>query len=283
MEYWLRETHTKGTEFNIKINRHLCSVKSKIQEIDIVDSVDFGRVLVIDGLLMHTEKDGFIYHEMMVHPAMAVNPNIKDVLVIGVGNAGITSELVKYKTIESIKIVENDENLLTLIKRFFPALAASLSDPRVTVEVGDDMKYMRRADPRYDLIILDIPDPFGPGENYFTKEYYGNCYTALREDGILVNQHESCFYEDDAPACQKAHKNSVKVFDVSRVFQASIPTYPSGHWLFGFSSKKFHPKHDMNKQAWTDLKIKTRYYNPNLHIGAFALPRYVEEVLEGVE
>jgi spermidine synthase len=283
MEYWFKEAHTDGTEFNIKINRHLCSVKSKIQQIDIVDSTDFGRVLVIDGLLMHTEKDGFIYHEMMVHPAMAVNPEIKNVLVIGVGNAGIVSELVKYKSIETIKIIENDENLLTLIKRFFPKNAVALNDKRVSIESVDDMKFMRRADGEYDLIILDIPDPFGPGENYFTKEYYGNCYTAMRENGILINQHESCFYDEDVPACKKAHRNSVKVFDISRVFQASIPTYPSGHWLFGFSSKKLHPTKDLDKDKWKSLGIKTRYYNANLHIGAFALPTYVEQVLEEVE
>lgn len=283
MEYWFKETHTEGTEFNIKIERHLFSIKSKIQQIDIVDSTDFGRVLVIDGLLMHTEKDGFIYHEMMVHPAMAVNPNIKDVLVIGVGNAGIVSELVKYKAIKSIKIVETDESLVTIIKRFFPKNAVALNDPRVSIEICDDMKYMRRADEEFDLIILDIPDPFGPGENYFTKEYYGNCYTALRNDGTLINQHENCFYEEDAPACQKAHKNSVKVFDISKVFQAQIPTYPSGHWLFGFSSKKFHPTKDLNKEAWKALGIKTRYYNANLHVGAFALPTYVENALMDVE
>ena len=283
MEYWLKETHTKGTEFNIKVTRHLCSVTSKIQQIDIVDSADFGRVLVIDGLLMHTEKDGFIYHEMMVHPAMAVNPKIKNVLVVGIGNAGIVGELIKYKSIETIKIVENDENLVTLVKRFFPKNAAALNDKRVSIEVCDDMKFMRRADKEFDLIILDIPDPFGPGENYFTKEYYGNCYTALRDEGILINQHESCFYEEDRMACQKAHKNSVKVFNISRVYQASIPTYPSGHWLFGFSSKKFHPRKEVDKDAWKALGIPTMYYNANLHIGAFALPTYVEKILEVVE
>jgi spermidine synthase len=283
MEQWYREKQTDGTEFNIRIDRHLCSVKSKVQQIDIFDSKDFGRVLVIDGQLMHTEKDEFIYHEMMVHPAMAANPAIEDVLVVGVGDGGIIGELIKYKTVKTIKILENDDILVSVVKRFMPRTAAALSDPRVSIEICDDMKYTRRVTDRFDLIIVDIPDPFGPGENHFTKEYYGNCYTALREDGILINQHESCFYEDDIPACQKAHRNSVKVFDISKVFQASIPTYPSGHWLFGFSSKKFHPTKEVNTDAWRTLGIKTRYYNANLHRGAFALPTYVEDVLKGVE
>jgi len=283
MEYWFKDKYTDGTEFNIKIEKYVYSIKSKIQQIDIFDSVDFGRVLIIDGELMSTEKDGFIYDEMMVHPAMAVNPGIKDVLVVGVGNAGIIRELIKYKTLNSIKIIESDKNLITVVKRFFPADAKALSDPRVSIQICDDMKYMRLAHNEYDLIILDIADPYGPGENHFTREYYGNCYTALRDEGILINQHESCFYEEDALACQKAHKNSANVFDISRVFQASIPSYASGHWLFGFSSKKFHPQKDINKSVWKALGIKTRYYNANLHLGAFALPTYVENFIKAVE
>ena len=164
-----------------------------------------------------------------------------------------------------------------------PKTAAALNDPRVSIEICDDMKFVRRSPSQYDLIILDIPDPFGPGENYYTKEYYGNCYTALNDNGILINQHESCFYDHDVPACQKAHKFSVKVFDISRVFQASIPTYPSGYLLFGFSSKTLHPTRDVKAEQWKALNISTRYYNANLHIGAFALPTYIEEVLEEVE
>jgi spermidine synthase len=283
MEQWYKDKFSGGVEFNIKIKRHVCSQKSKLQQIDIFDSEDFGRVLVIDGQLMHTEKDEFIYHEMMTHTAMAVNPNIRDVMVVGVGNGGIVAELIKYKTIKTIKVVEPDETLVSLVKRFMPKHASSFADPRVSIEIADEMKYTRRVQSEFDLIIVDIPDPFGQGENHFTKEYYGNCYTALREDGILLNQHESCFYDGDEAACQKAHKFSVRVFEISRVFQASIPTYPSGHWLFGFSSKKHHPTRDLKADEWKSLDIKTRYYNTRLHVGAFALPTYVERVLEQVE
>jgi len=282
MEQWYRNKITKGVEFSIKIDRNLTSVKSKIQQIDVLESSDFGRILVIDGELMHTEKDEFIYHEMMVHIPMAVNPDIKDVLVVGAGNGGIINELIKYPNIKSIKIVENDEALVTVIKKYMPKSTA-LGDPRVDLEIGDDMKYTRRVINQFDLIIIDIPDPFGPGENYFTKEYYGNCFTALRENGILITQQESCFYPHDAQAAQKAHKTGVRVFPISKVFQASIPTYASGHWLFGFNSKKFHPTRDLKAFVWNDLKIKTRYYNTKLHVGAFALPTYVEDVLKEVE
>ena len=130
---------------------------------------------------------------------------------------------------------------------------------------------------------MDSRDPFGPGEGLFTKEFYGSCFKALKEDGIMVNQHESPFYPEDAVACQRAHKRIVESFPISRVYQAHIPTYPSGHWLFGFASKKYHPVHDLDGARWNLLGIKTRYYTTRLHGGAFMLPAYVEELLRDVE
>ena len=147
----------------------------------------------------------------------------------------------------------------------------------------DGLKFIRHCNNEYDLIIVDSTDPFGPGEGLFTKEFYGNCYKALKEDGIMVNQHESPFYDEDAFAMQRAHQRIVKSFPISRVYQAHIPTYPSGHWLFGFASKKYHPVLDFDAKRWNALGLKTRYYNANLHNASFALPNYVEELMEDVE
>lgn len=139
---------------------------------------------------------------------------------------------------------------------------------------------MRQVEPNsYDLIIVDSTDPSGPGEVLFTKEFYGSCHKALSDKGIMINQHESPFFEQDAKAMQFAHKRIIQVFPLSRVYQAHIPTYPSGHWLFGFSSKGLHPTKDIKADIWADLKIKTNYYNTKLHTGSFALPNYVEELL----
>ena len=135
----------------------------------------------------------------------------------------------------------------------------------------------------YDLIIVDSTDPFGPGEGLFTREFYGNCYKALKEDGIMVNQHESPFYAEDAEACKRAHKRIVESFPISRVYQAHIPTYPSGHWLFGFASKKYHPLKNLDETRWNLRGLDCRYYTTTLHKGAFYLPAYVEEMLEDVE
>lgn len=283
MDLWFTENHTPDVRFSIKVDKQLYSTQSEYQRIDVFESKEFGRFLTLDGFMMLTEKDEFIYHEMIVHVPMAVHPNVCKVLVIGAGDGGVIRELTRYKTIEHIDMVEIDEQVVEVCRKFLPTTTCSLDDPRVHILYQDGLKYVRSKENEYDLIIVDSTDPFGPGEGLFTKEFYGNCYKALKEDGIVVNQHESPFYPEDALAMQRAHKRIVESFSISRVYQAHIPTYPSGHWLFGFSSKKYHPVKDMRAAEWNALNLKTKYYNTNLHAGAFALPNYVEEMLEDVE
>ena len=283
MELWFTEKHTSEVNFSIKVNRQLFSAQSDYQRIDVFDSKEFGRFLTLDGYMMLTEKDEFIYHEMIVHVPMAVHPNVKNVLVIGAGDGGVIRELTRYESIEKIDMVEIDELVVEVCKKYLPLTACSLDDKRVHITYQDGLKYIRNCENEYDLIIVDSTDPFGPGEGLFTKEFYGNCYKALRDDGIIVNQHESPFYKEDALAMQRAHKRIVESFKISKVYQAHIPTYPSGHWLFGFSSKKYHPTKDFNGAKWDMLGLQTKYYNTRLHVGAFALPNYVEELLRDVE
>ena len=246
MDLWFSEFHTPYVKFSIQIDKQLYSEQTEFQRIDILESKEFGRMMVLDGYVMLTEKDEFIYHEMIVHVPMAVHPNAKRILIIGGGDGGAARELMRYKNVESVDLVEIDKRVVDISREF-------------------------------------LPKTFGPGEGLFTKEFYGNCYKALKEDGIMVNQHESPFYDEDAFAMQRAHQRIVKSFPISRVYQAHIPTYPSGHWLFGFASKKYHPTLDFDAKKWNDLKLKTRYYNANLHNASFALPNYVEELMEDVE
>ena len=151
------------------------------------------------------------------------------------------------------------------------------------VYFGNALKFIRRCEEEYDLIIVDSTDPFGPSEGLFTREFYGSCYNALREDGIMVNQQGSPFYAEDAAAMQRSHKRIVNTFPISRVYQAHIPTYAAGYWLFGFASKKYHPLDDLDSAAWDALNMHTRYYTTRLHKGAFYLPAFLEEMLEEVE
>ena len=283
MELWFTENHTDNIRFSIKIKQHVYSEKSRYQQIDILDSYELGRILVLDGFVMLTEKDEYIYHEMIVHVPMATNPDIKRVLVIGAGDGGTIRELTRFKNIEHIDMVEIDQRVVEVCREYLPQTACKLDDPRVNIVYEDGLKYVRGKDNEYDLIIVDSTDPFGPGEGLFTKEFYGNCYKALNENGILVNQHESTFYDEYAEIMKRAHSRIKSFFPISLVYQAHIPTYPSGHWLFGFSSRGVHPVRDLNPDWWNSLGLETKYYNTNLHKGAFYLPNYVQKLLEKVE
>ena len=282
MDLWFSELHTPYVKFSIQIDKQLHSEQTEFQRIDIFESKEFGRMMVLDGYVMLTEKDEFIYHEMIVHVPMAVHPNPKRVLIIGGGDGGTARELLRYKNVESVDLVEIDERVVDISRKYLPQTACSFDDERLHCYFEDGLKFIRHCNNEYDLIIVDSTDPFGPGEGLFTKEFYGNCYKALKEDGIMVNQHESPFYDEDAFAMQRAHQRIVS-FPISRVYQAHIPTYPSGHWLFGFASKKYHPVLDFDAKRWNALGLKTRYYNANLHNASFALPNYVEELMEDVE
>ena len=283
MDLWFSEAHSPDVKFSIRVDKQLYSAQSEFQRIDIFESPEFGRFLTLDGYMMLTEKDEFIYHEMITHPAMAVHPHARDILVIGAGDGGVIRELCRYDDVAHIDMVEIDPQVVEVCREFLPKTACSLDDPRVSIHYEDGLKFIRSKVDCYDLIIVDSTDPFGPGEGLFTREFYGNCSKALRSDGIMVNQHESPFYDEDAVACQRAHKRIVESFPISKVYQAHIPTYPSGHWLFGFASKKYHPLRDLNEKRWNDRKLPCWYYTTTLHKGAFYIPAYVEELLKHVE
>lgn len=279
VDLWFSEAQSCGSKLSIKINAQCIYSESDEQEIAIYDTPDFGRILVLDGRLMLTEKDEYIYHEMIVHPAMAVHPAVENVLIIGGGDGGALRELCRYDSIKSIEVAEIDEEVIKACQEWFPDIACSFDDPRVKVSIGDGLKYVRQKEDEYDLIIVDSTDPFGPGESLFTKEFYGNCYKALKADGILINQHESPFFVNDAAEVSMTHRKLKAVFPIALLYQAHIPTYPSGHWLFGFSSKTLHPLDDHKPEAWAQNNITCRYYNNKLHRGSFALPNYVLDLL----
>ena len=279
-DLWYSEYHTPTVRFSVKVKQQLHFEKSEYQTISVFDSEEFGRFLTLDGIMMLTQRDEFIYQDMITHPAMAVNPDIRHVLVIGAGDGGVVRELAKYRQIETIDVVEIDRRVIEVCRLYLLQTAVGFDDERVNVYIQDGLKFVRNKHGIYDLIIVDSTDPSGPGEVLFTREFYGSCHEALSENGILINQHESPFYHDDAQAMRSAHRCISKVFPVSRVYQAHIPTYPSGHWLFGFASKRLDPVVDLQERDWNAMEISTRYYNTGLHRGAFCLPTYVKEMLD---
>ncbi|MBR1527706.1 MAG: polyamine aminopropyltransferase [Oscillospiraceae bacterium] len=283
MDFWFSEMHTHNVKMSIRVEKQLFSGVSDFQRIDVFESEEFGRFLTSDGSVIFSEKDEFTYDEMIVHVPMAVHPNVRKVLVIGGGDGGVARELSYYQEIEEIDVVEPDELFVKVCQEFFPDNARGLDDPRVKVYYRDGLRFLRGKQDEYDLIINDSTDPLGHTAGLFTKEFYGSCYKALHDDGIMVYQHGSPFFDEDEETCRAMHRKAYKSFPISRVYQAHIPTCPSGYWLFGFASKKYHPVHDLNAQRWRARKLKTWYYTTNLHMGAFMLPKYVEDLLEEEE
>lgn len=283
MDLWFSEHHTPDVKLSMRVNRQLYAKTSDYQRIEVLETPEFGRVLTLDGNVMLTERDEFIYDEMITHVPMAVHPNITRVLVIGVGDGGVVKELTRYEQIKCVDLVEMDEMVAQACREYLPENASKLDDERVHIYYENALKFIRKCENQYDLIIVDSNDPFGPSEGLFTREFYGNCYTALKEDGIMVNQQGSPFYAEDAQAMARSHKRIVNTFPISRVYQAHIPTYAAGYWLFGFASKKYHPIDDLDADRWKGYHLHTKYYTTRLHKGAFYLPAFLEDMLLEVE
>lgn len=280
MELWYTENQTENVNFSMKVKKHLYSEKSPFQKIDIIDTYEFGRVLVIDNWTMITEKDEFIYHEMITHVSMATNKDIKNVLVIGAGDGGTVRELSRYNTIEKIDMVEIDEAVVKASMEFLPFTANKLKDERVNLYFEDGIKFVKGKENLYDLIIVDSTDPIGPGEGLFTMNFYNDCFNALTSKGILINQCESPYYPNNAKEMKRSFSKLKSLFNICEAYQYHMPTYASGHWMFCFASKELHPIKDLNEDYWNSLGLKTKYYNTNLHKGSFMLPNYVKEILE---
>lgn len=279
MKLWFDEFYTENTRFSIKVDEHIYTERTPFQRIDFFKSYDYGTFFTLDGYMMVNEKDEFIYHDMITHVPMAVNPDIKRVLVIGGGDGGTVRELTRYETIESIDLVEIDERVVRLCQKYLPITSSKLEDERVKMHFEDGIKFIVDKENVYDLIIVDSTDPIGPGEGLFTLDFYKNCHKALSEHGILINQHESPYYERDAKEMKRAHKKLREIFEICKVYQYHMPTYASGHWLFGFASKSLDPIKDHKKNQWESQGLKTKYYNSDIHRGAFALPTYVIDML----
>lgn len=267
------------TKLSIKVSRQLHSETSKYQQIDFYESSTYGRFFTLDGLMMVNEKDEFVYHEMITHVAMATHPDIKKILIIGGGDGGTSREAARYEQVEKIDMVEIDERVVRLCETYLPVTAGHLSvDKRIHLHFTDGYQFVLDAPKEsYDLVIVDSTDPIGPGEGLFTRDFYSNCHRILKEDGILINQHESPYYDFHVHGMHRAHLRIKELFPIVNVYQYHMPTYPSGHWLFGFASKKYHPIKDHKPEQWEARGMRTKYYNSEIHKGSFALPNFVKE------
>lgn len=281
MKKYYTEQWSEDCQFSIAYEEKLHSEASPFQQIDFYKGEEFGTFFTLDGLMMVNEKDEFVYHDMITHPAFATNPNIKKVLIIGGGDGGTAREVLRYKSVEKVVMVEIDELVFRLSQKYLPITAAGVEeDSRMEMIFDDGLAYVQNApDASFDLILVDSTDPISVGEGLFTTAFYQECHRVLSAEGILINQHESPYFAEYAENMRKAHTKIKKIFDIAKVYQFHMPTYPSGHWLFGFASKKFDPIQNVQVEAWSNFGLHTKYYNTDLHVGAFMLPTFVKEKL----
>lgn len=284
LDLWYSEFHAKDVKFSIRVDEHIVREQTKFQRIDFFKSKTFGTFFAIDGLIMVTEKDEFAYHDMICHPAFATNPKIENVLIIGGGDGGTAREVAKYSSVKTIHLVEIDERVVRLCQQHLPQTSYILDkDRRISMFFEDGLKFVNNSpEGSYDLILVDSTDPIGPGQGLFSHDFYKNCYRVLSNEGILINQHESPYYESDAKEMKRAHKKIKDIFPIAKIYDFHIPSYASGHWLFGFASKLLDPIDDFKPEEWNKFNLKTKYYNTELHKASFALPTYVRELLDNV-
>lgn len=284
-DLWFSEYYMEDdVKLSLKIGEVLHTEQSPFQKVQMFKNETFGVFLVLDGYTQVTEKDEFVYHDMIAHVPMAVNPNIKNVLIIGGGDGGTAREVSRYTGIEKIDQVEIDEAVVRVCEEYMPTLSSVYkTEPRMNLMFCDGLKFVEEApDGSYDLILVDSTDPAGPGESLFSTQFYKDCFRVLTKDGILINQHEGAFFDGDIEEMIKAHSKIKETFPIARVYGFNTPTYASGYWYFGFASKTLDPILDFKPELWNELGLKTKYYNTDLHRGAFALPNYVKEILASV-
>jgi spermidine synthase len=276
MELWYTEKQTPNLGFSCKITRTLHTEQTEYQDLAVIDTLQYGKMLVLDGMVMTTETDEFVYHEMISHIALNTHPNAKKVLVVGGGDGGVIREILKHPTVQEAVLAEIDKRVVEVSQEYLPSIAGSLTNPRVTLAIGDGIAHVRREKNKYDVIIIDSTEPIGPAVGLFSKEFYQDVYQALTADGIMVAQSESPFVNQDV--IKMIHTNLKGVFPIKYLYTASIPTYPSGLWSFTIASKKYDPlKADPQKF----INLDTKYYTPDLHFSAFMLPRFVEQIVNG--
>ena len=276
MDLWLTEFQTKNLGLTARIKETLFTGKSEFQEVGVVDSWEFGRMLVLDGVFQTSIFDEFIYHEMIAHVPLAVHPNPKNVLVIGGGDGGTIREVVKHPTVEIAEMVEIDGMVVEACKKFLPEISTALinNHPKLRLKIGDGIGHMKDAENKYDVIIVDCSDPIGPGEGLFTHEFYKDAFKALKEDGLFVQQTESPFYHQ--PLIKRLHKDVTSLFPITRTYLANIPLYPGGLHSFTIGSKKYDPI----KVTPNIPDIATRYFNEDIFKSCFALPNFIREFLK---
>jgi spermidine synthase len=276
MELWYTEKQTNAVGLTLKVLRTLVTEHTQFQDLAVIDTEQYGRMLVLDGMVQTTTVDEFIYHEMITHVALFTHKDPKTVAIIGGGDGGVVREVIKHPGVERVVLVEIDERVVAASRQYLPEIASGLSDARVEIRYEDGIQHIKENKDAYDVIIVDSTEPVGAAVGLFSAEFYANIYESLKDDGIMVAQTESPFYNQDL--IRKSYSAMHDLFPVTRLYLASIPTYPSGLWSFTIASKENDP---LSVPPERFINIPTRYYTPQLHHAAFTLPQFVGQLVQG--
>ncbi len=279
MDLWFTERHTKHCGLTMRVNQTLLRATSPYQELLIIDTPEYGKVLLLDGLVMLTERDEFVYHEMLAHPSLYTHPDPQKVLIIGGGDGGTLRETVKHPTVKKVVLVEIDKMVIEASQQFFHHVASGFSSPKAEIIVADGIRYVKDTDERFDVILIDSTDPVGPAEGLFHLNFYRACHNILNENGILTSQSETPFIEHFSQVIPAVVRDFKQLFPITRLYLANIPTYPSGLWSFCTGSKRNDPETGFMKERYKDDALQFSYYNDRVHQAAFCLPNFVKELI----
>lgn len=280
VDKWMIEEFFHNTfAMGFKVKKYLHSEQSQYQKIDVVETESVGRLLLLDGKTMVSDKDEFVYHEVVSHIPYMVSRKTKNVLIIGGGDGGVVREFVKHKDIERIDLVEIDERVIEVSKEYFPDCTSGLSDKRVRVLPEDGFAFIKRAKKEYDIIVVDSTDPVDFASGLFTDEFYQDVYNALTDEGIMMNQTENPFLDEFG--IKNIYNNMRKIFPIVNSFSAPMLIYPGVYWTFGFSSKKYRAT-DLNVAKISEmdkLQRSLKWYNMDWHKGTFSISNFHKQMI----
>lgn len=282
MSEWFDETLHEGYHQGFRVKEVLFESKTEHQHLVIFESLDFGRVMALDGVIQTTERDEFVYHEMLAHVPLFAHGAAKDVLIIGGGDGGLLREVLRHQEVERAVQVEIDQAVIDMCVKYLPNHSAGVYDnARAEIVIGDGIDYVRNCDRQFDVILSDSTDPIGPGEVLFTSPFYEGIKRCLKPGGVFAAQNGVAFMQPDEVTT--SHKRLSPLFDDCRFFSAAVPTYVGGIMTFAWASQSAAlAEQDLAtiSQRYQQSGIKTRYYNPAVHLGAFALPQYILDSLD---
>ena len=274
MSEWFDETLHSGYHQGFRVKDVLFESKTEHQHLVIFESVDFGRVMALDGVIQTTERDEFVYHEMLAHVPLFAHGAAKDVLIIGGGDGGVLRHCLMHKSVEQVTLVEIDQSVIDLSLEYLPMISAgAYDDPRANVIITDGAKFVAETDEKFDVIIIDSTDPVGPGRVLFDPSFYKSVVGCLTEQGVVVTQSGVPLWE---PESSKLTHDGLKPLVADFGFtRAPVPTYVGGDMLLGWGCKspavRQTPVEELRKR-YADSGIVTKFYTPDVHVGAFALP-----------